>query len=243
MIYGNFNDFVSWLNDNQGVVSLAIFILTLLLGWVSGIFSALRKRPKFKIGTIDGPTFCCTYNTGNTFNGHDAHITAFAIYLKIANIGSASSSIEKIQIGYHWNIIPFSFNWLKYRFLGWFWLKEQVIALDDFQVKIGDKIKVYPFLTQLNKLSPAKVEKYIEVGKGISGVVYFEQQESWGAMSPVVHNKITKIKICIVDSFGKKHKKILKIPVVQLNEAFKYNPSFGMTYHILNDEKNISKTL
>ena len=55
--------------------------------------------------------------------------------------------------------------------MGWFWLKEQVIALDDFQVKIGDKIKVYPFLTQLNKLSPAKVEKYIEVGKGISGVV------------------------------------------------------------------------
>nr|WP_278357623.1 hypothetical protein [Acinetobacter lwoffii] len=177
MIYGNFNDFVSWLNDNQGVVSLAIFILTLLLGWVSGIFSALRKRPKFKIGTIDGPTFCCTYNTGNTFNGHDAHITAFAIYLKIANIGSASSSIEKIQIGYHWDIEPISLNWLKYR-LGWFWLKNEIVMLEDFRVEIGDHLKVYPFLTQKNYLSPIQVDKFLEVGKSNSGIVYFEQPES-----------------------------------------------------------------
>lgn len=232
-----------YLNANQGVLALLIFLFGMAVTVVSIVVKYFNNKPKFKITTIEGPTFTCTFETGNVFNGHQAHITAVALYLDIKNVGKLPCGIDKIFIGYKWNIIPFSFNWLKYRFLGWFWLKEQVIALDDFQVKIGDKIKVYPFLTQLNTLSPAKVEKYIEVGKGISGVVYFEQQESWGAMSPVVNNKITKIKICIVDSFGKKHKKILKIPVVQLNEAFKYNPSFGMTYHILNDEKNISKTL
>ena len=35
----------------------------------------------------------------------------------------------------------------------------------------------------------------------------------------------------------KKHKKVVVIPVVELDEAFKYNPSFGMTYQILNNEK------
>jgi hypothetical protein len=38
-----------WSNDNQGVVSIAIFAATLLFGWASGTFSALRRKPKFKI--------------------------------------------------------------------------------------------------------------------------------------------------------------------------------------------------
>ena len=234
MIYGNFNDFVSWLNDNQGVVSLAIFILTLLLGWVSGIFSALRKRPKFKIGTIDGPTFCCTYNTGNTFNGHDAHITAFAIYLKIANIGSASSSIEKIQIGYHWDIEPISLNWLKYR-LGWFWLKNEIVMLEDFRVEIGDHLKVYPFLTQKNYLSPIQVDKFLEVGKSNSGIVYFEQPESWGACFPLCIKGKVLVKIKVYDVFGKVHSKKINVALVNMEEAKKFNPYFGDTSKHLNN--------
>lgn len=234
MIYGNFNDFVSWLNDNQGVVSLAIFILTLLLGWVSGIFSALRKRPKFKIGTIDGPTFCCTYNTGNTFNGHDAHITAFAIYLKIANIGSASSSIEKIQIGYHWDIEPISLNWLKYR-LGWFWLKNEIVMLEDFRVEIGDHLKVYPFLTQKNYLSPIQVDKFLEVGKSNSGIVYFEQPESWGACFLLCIKGKVLVKIKVYDVFRKVHSKKINVALVNMEEAKKFNPYFGDTSKHLNN--------
>ena len=47
-----------WFNDNQGVVSLSIFVATLVLGWVSGVFSALRRKLKFRLSLIAGPTFC-----------------------------------------------------------------------------------------------------------------------------------------------------------------------------------------
>ncbi len=50
-------DVIKLLNDNQGIISIAIFIITLLLGWISGIFSALQKKPKFKIDLIDGIRF------------------------------------------------------------------------------------------------------------------------------------------------------------------------------------------
>ena len=103
-----------WLNDNQGVVGIAIFVATIGFGWLSGIFSALRRKPKFKVRLIEGPTFCCTYPTGNTHEGFDAHRTGIALYLTIANIGSASSSLENISVGYHWHLRPFTFLWLRF---------------------------------------------------------------------------------------------------------------------------------
>lgn len=114
----------SILNDNQGVVSVAIFLVTLFFGWFSGIFSALRKRPVFKIDVISGPSFCCTFNNGNEFKGYKTHITAFSLYLNIANIGSAPSSIQSIHLGYHQDIDQFRINWLKCKIF-WFWLKNK----------------------------------------------------------------------------------------------------------------------
>ncbi len=39
----------------------------------------------------------------------------------------------------------------------------------------------------------------------------------------------TKIRVAVVDSFGNKHGKTFLIPVVSLDEAKKFNPSFGET--------------
>lgn len=228
----------NYLNENQGVLALLIFLCGLVIPFFVWLVRFVKNNAKLKISTINGPTFSCTFETGREFNNHQAHITAIVLYLNIKNIGKIPCTIDQIYIGYKWNIIPFSFNWFRYRFIGWFWLKNQVIALEDFQYKIGDKIKVYPFLTQINNLSPAVVENYLEVGKAVNGVVYFEQGESWGAMSPVEKKQRTKIKICILDSFGRKHKKIVNIPVFGFEEALEYNPSFGMTYQTLN-RKNI----
>ncbi|CAG0989704.1 hypothetical protein ANAEL_02222 [Anaerolineales bacterium] len=123
-----------WTNDNQGVVSVAIFLVTVAFGWASGIFSALRRKPKFKLSLIEGPTFCCTYSLGKKHNGLEIHRTGIALYLMVANVGSAASSIENISVGYHWHLHPFSIQWLKYS-VGWFWLKNQSAALADFQAK------------------------------------------------------------------------------------------------------------
>jgi hypothetical protein len=229
----------AWTNENQGILSVALFIVTVIFGWFSGIFSALRRKPKFKIDTIPGPTFSCTYLTGNKHHEYDVHQTAIAIYLHISNVGAAPSSIHKIRIAYHWNLTPWSLLWLK-NSIGWFWIEHQAVALTDFQARIGDSIKVYPFLTQKNYLSPAKSETFLEIGQSTNGVVYFEQSESWGGCFPKSHKQQVQVKIEVSDVFGGRHKTTVKIPAVSLEEAIKYNPEFGNTLFNINSAESTS---
>lgn len=225
----------AWLNNNQGVVGVAIFVATGLFGWASGIFSALRKRPKFKISLIDGPTFCCTYPIGKMHGQYETHRTGIALYLSVSNIGSSSSSIASISVGYHWHLRRFSTQWLKYS-VGWFWLENQAVALEDFQVSIGASIKVYPFLTQRNYLSPTQADTFLDVGRSTNGVVYFEQSDSWGGCFPSIKNGHVRLKIRVHDVFGGIHTSTFNIPSVQLEHARKFCPAFGKTFSELHGE-------
>ena len=224
-----------WANDNQGVVSILIFLVTIGFGWASGIITGLRRRPVFEIDLIDGPTFCCTYPVGKVHGDHEVHRTGIALYILVSNIGSAASSIQNISIGYHWNLHRFSLQWFKFS-LGWFWLTEQTPALRDFQAKIGNDTKIYPFLTQINSLSPSKAESFLEVGKSLNGVVYFEQSDSWGGCFPADDDGHAQIKVRIRDVFGNQHKAKFKVPIVSLEYARRYNPAFGATLAELNSE-------
>lgn len=232
----NYISISKWLNDNQGVVGVAIFALTLALGWSSGIFSALRRKPKFKIQLINGPTFVCTFRTGKKYGELDVHRTGITLYLKIANVGAAASSIEQISVGYHWSVSHFSRAWFKYG-MGWFWLHDQTAAIRDFQVTIGEDVKVYPFLTQRSTLLPTQASTYLEPGQSENGVVYFEQANSWGGCFPAVNAEGTRIKICLRDVFGKRHFARFMVPNVTLEQAQKYNPSFGTTLAELYNER------
>jgi hypothetical protein len=218
-----------WANDNQGVLGILIFIATLFLGWASGIFSALRRKPRLEFKLIDGPTFCCTFPTGQKHLGFDAHQTGIALYLRIANIGSAPSSIENVSIGYHWNLRPWSLQWLRYS-IGYFWISHPAVALADFQASIGGNIKIFPFLLQKNYSSPTQTSTYLQPGQSTNGVVYFEQRESWGGFFPAPRAGKTRIKVSIQDVFGKRHTKTFRIPVIPIEEARKYNPAFGKTF-------------
>jgi hypothetical protein len=224
-----------WLNNNQGVLGVATFVVTLVLGWASGIFSALRQKPKFRIATIEGPTYCCTYPTGELHEGFAEHRTGIVLYLSIANVGSAASSIGNISVGYHWDLRPFSIQWVR-NSLGWFWLTEQAVALEDFQIRIGENIKVYPFLTQLNALSPARTNTYLDVGREVCGVVYFEQSASWGGFYPKLRDGRVKVRVRVGDVFGGRHTKTIVIPSLSYEEARKFNRAFGTTFASLADD-------
>lgn len=224
-----------WANENQGLVAVSIYIITLTLGWGSGIFTAIRRRPKFKLSIIDGPTFCCTFEVGKKYNDHDVHRTCIAIYLKISNVESASSSIEEIHIGYKWDIRPGSMDWFKYR-VGRFWLVHQTAALSDFRVSIGGNIKVFPFLTQRSIIFSSDGKLFLEIGKSENGIVYFEQPESWGGCFPYSLNGHTNIAIRVLDVFGKRHQITKSIPVVSIAQARVYNPDFGKTHAELHGE-------
>lgn len=231
-IYSEFfrftNSSTNWLNENQGLVSVGIFVVTLFLGWASGIFSALRRKPKFKIELIPGPTFVCIFATGNTFNGHDVHRVGIALYLSIANCGSAASSLHALHVGYRWNLKPFTKIWIKYTLFR-HWLKERTVSLSDFQVSIGNSTKVYPFLFQKNALSPIQQETYLQPGQSVVGVVYFEQPDSWGGCQPRVWKGQIHLSVRAVDVFGGRHTRSFRVPSANLEEARKYNPSFGRT--------------
>tara|TARA_B110000967_G_C18664741_1_gene450014 strand:+ start:229 stop:567 length:339 start_codon:yes stop_codon:yes gene_type:complete len=111
--------------------------------------------------------------------------------LSAANVGSAPSEIKYVKIAYHWNISPFSKEWLKYK-IGWFWLDFQTAAIEDSHCLIGDKIKVFPFLLQGNVLTGRSSDTYLKEGKVVNGVVYYEQTESWGGCYPNSFNGKTK---------------------------------------------------
>lgn len=195
---------LSWMNANQGVLSVGIFLSTLLLGWVSGIFSALRRKPKFKIALHEGPSFSCTYLTGAT-SGEDAiHRTAIALYLHITNVGSAPSSVQDVLVGYHWHLKPWSKLWLKYS-IGWCWIDHQVASLEDFHTAIGDQIKVFPFLSQKNAMTDIGGKSYLEPGMSTNGVVYYETGDDTGGNFPSPKDGSVKIKVSVTDAFGRAH--------------------------------------
>lgn len=220
---------VDWLNNNQGVLTLVLFVLTIVFGWVSGIFALLKRRPQLKIEAIEGPTFCCSFMLNQRHENQDLHRTCIVIYLKILNIGSAPTNIENISVGYHCHLKPISWQWFKYS-IGWLWLDNPTVALSDFFVNIGDKSKIFPFLMQRSHLLQSSAETYLEVGKSTSGIVYFEQPKSWGGFFPTVRSngKVT-IKVRVKDAFGSTHSQVLDIPSVSLEYAKKFNPEFGMT--------------
>jgi hypothetical protein len=225
-------DIVEWSNTNSGFLSLIIFVITILFGWLSGIFGSLRRRPKFKVEVIEGPSLCCTLNTGRKYNGHDTHRTVISLYLSITNIGTAASQIMDIHVGYH----NFSF---KYTFK-WFWLKQRTNSLVDFRINIGDHIKYYPFLTQVSSISGRPTDTFLEAGKSAVGMEYFEQSEAWGGYRPRISNNRVRLKIVTVDIYNRHHSVIAFVPNVDLEEARKFNPEFGNTFESLNKKDNES---
>ena len=230
------SEIVKWTNDNQGVVTVLVFLCTLAIGWASGIFQSLRRKPRFRIEVLPGPSLCSTFLTGEKFNGYDVHRTAIAVYLKVTNIGSAPSSIDNVSVGYHWHLNKLNWMWLKYRLM-WFWLDHPIVSMQDFQYDFGDNIKIYPFLLQGTVSIMKSPKAYLLVGQSENGVVYFEQPESWGGCFPSPERGETKIRVRIRDSFGKAHYKTTRVPVVPLEEAKKYCPAFGDTYMILKDKE------
>ena len=238
------NEIINWLNQNQGVVTVIVFITTLIIAWLSGFFKFLRNRPKLKIEYIDGPNFCCKIKTDKSEGNEDGYRTAISIYLKISNLGSAPTSISKIKIKYKCNVLKWEnlklwkkFSKYEYKidrfksFYSWELINHPTTSLEEFKYYLNDeKIKVYPFLIQHSYLIPFDIDLYLEQGKIETGVVYFESIEYWGGYEPKVINEKVQVKVLIFDTYNKKYKKILKIPFAEINEAKKYNASFGETF-------------
>ncbi|MCQ4285849.1 hypothetical protein NA647_00140 [Pseudomonas stutzeri] len=212
---------INWTNENSGFLALVLFLATLFLGWISGVFKALKRKPELKIEVLQGPTFCASFDTSRTWNGHKTHRTAISLYLSITNIGSAPTDIKFIYVGYRSknHSIPFR----------WFWLKEITVSKSDFVMKLGKDSKVFPFLMQRNQLTNNQIDTYLLEGKRCNGVVYFEQDESWGDYLPKTRNNRMTIKIKVFDVYGNHYSTKTVINKVTLDAAKEVSEKFGET--------------
>lgn len=211
---------VDWTNQNSGFLTLILFLVTLLFGWMSGIFKNLMRKPKLKIQLLSIPTFLCVFPTKDENRQEDTHRVAAVIYLSITNIGTSPTQIVSVRLGYH----NYTF---KYTFL-WFWLNT-TSSLGDFGHTIGEKLKVFPFLFQKNALYHQNVDTYLNIGQNTKGVMYFEQPESWGGFKPRVKNGWAKVKVQVIDGYGKRYSKLFKLEIVDITYAKKFNANFGQT--------------
>jgi hypothetical protein len=104
-------------------------------------------------------------------------------------------------------------------------------SLEEFNRQLReDKFKIYPFLIQNNLHLYNNPDTFLEKGKVTSGVVYFESEIYNGGYRPKTYNNHVDLKISVFDVFNKKYTKVFKVPFVELEEAKKYNDSFGETF-------------
>jgi hypothetical protein len=235
---------IKWLNENQGVISILLFIVSLMIAWVSGVFNFIRRRPRFIIDILPGPTMISELELEKSAEHVFNKRVAISLYLTIANIGSVSSSISDIEIQYRTNFLKFEnfriwkliskyenkIEHIKYLYI-WFPIIQSCISLENFRYELDDEIiKYYPFLMQNDPLINYSQDTFLEMGKKVNGVVYFESYPYNGGYSPKVIDSCVEIKVLITDAFNKKHTKIIKIPFVSIFEAKKYNNAFGETF-------------
>jgi hypothetical protein len=232
----NIEEIQNWLNDNTGVVSVFLFLGTILVGWLTGFFKALIRRPRFKIRVIPKMTLGCVFNTGRQYTPpmqgtYDLTKTAFVIYLEIINAGTTASNLGKIRIGYNRN------NGKRAIFQKRLWIYEYNI-LDTFSIPSGDgQSLLIPHLRQVTPELNKSYNGYIEVGNSLIGAAYFEQPVSWGNHTPRFdENGFTDIKIIVEDAFKNKYRKRAKVKMIPIQDALTYNPKFGMTEHFLERE-------
>ena len=222
----NIDIIIEWLNNNAGFISVLIFIVLILIGWSTGFFKLLKNKPKLRIEIIEHSFFGSIIDLKWTYKNFPVNKTAFAIYLRVTNVGRAASSIGKIKLGYFKS--DFSYRIFSKR--NWF---KEIISKEDFKIEFenSDKIKVYPFLKQHNQYFQNNNDTFLPVGKSMNGMVYFEQDEAYGSWMPRLNNdkETTNLKIIIKDSFNKNHSKKFDLKLVEPNYAFKFNPLFGQT--------------
>lgn len=52
--------------------------------------------------------------------------------------------------------------------------------------------------------------------------MYFEQPESWGGFKPRVKNGWAKVKVQVIDGYGKRYSKLFKLEIVDITYAKKF---------------------
>ena len=211
-----------WCNVNAGFTALLVFVAALVFGWFSGIFRALRQRPRLDVNLSEGPNLICGYQTGEIYEGKPVERTAASMRLDVTNRGSAGTTLCEIELAYRTQTNRPGKRWV--------WIPE-THALGDFtEIAPSGDVKVMPFLRQRSYRTGEQPNIFADVGRCLTGVVYFECQGVTGALALATGTGDVGVRVRVTDSFGAKHLASVELPRATLDDGRKYCELFGSTW-------------
>jgi hypothetical protein len=209
------SDIIQWTNNNSGWVSVLTFLAGILLSSFLWILKRPASKPVLKLEVLKGPTLCSSFDAGVTDDGEVLHRTAFLIY------GRVPVQVGDIHLGYRSSATP---DGESFR-----WLVNETVLLQDYKDPIGENFKVYPFLKQSNSSIDNSRKTYLLPGEYENGLVYFEQEESYGLDYPYMDadsHVLTRIRVHdTLGSFWETDASVVKVKIEAIREN---NPAFGL---------------
>ncbi|MCD4678884.1 MAG: hypothetical protein K8S00_00720 [Bacteroidales bacterium] len=220
---------INWTNENSGFLALTLFVLSIVYGWLSGLFKSLIRKPKLKVRFIDKMTFYSFFYTGEKWYNEEIneefelHNTGFVVYFSIANVGSKPTSIDKIWLGYKRNttgrqLFKKNIQWIPLLHPG-----------ENFKIEYtNDMIVIISNIVTRSSEYDYNYQRDLGIGSSVVGTAYFEQGSSWGNFNPKQgYGGIIDAIIKINDIYGKVYKFKTKLKQLPIEKARKYNQHFG----------------
>lgn len=176
------NDFFTLLNNNQWVVAVFIFTLTILIWWLSWLFSYIKHKPKIKIKKYsDIIPYFFVENwlklSKDEENWLKVERIVIFLWLSIYNIWFSNTTIQSYRLEYK------DINWKKHKLVPmslpvplshWMW---------EYQKVFPSLTANYPHLWYNNSWK-------IDVGSNILWFLYFNIEFYWDYKPLIINNKI-----------------------------------------------------
>lgn len=217
-------DPVKWLNDNQGLLAVILFIAGITITLCLFLKRKLSGSncPDLQVELIEYPKLCSSFTVDHDDSGIEIHRTAFLVYLNLTNIGPTPIQVSTVNLGYR---SAASLDPDEYR-----WLSRETVMLSDFvQDFESGEMKVFPFLKQQNTLIQRDPKTYLMQNEQSNGLVYFEQERSSGNDYPSMDEDCNVgVIVRVNDSLGNSWSVESLVPKVRIEAIREANPKFGL---------------
>lgn len=200
------SDFLNLLNNNTWVVAVTIFLLTILVWWISGLFSYIRNKPSLKIkrySEIIPHFFVSGWLSLNKEkeSWFEVERLVLFLWLSVSNIWFSDTTIESYRLEYE------DINWKKHKLV-------PMSLPEPLSHWIWEYQKVFPSLTTNYPHFWHNNSWKIDVGSNILWFLYFNIEYFWSYQPLIKNNKISA-KLFIEDVYWKTYQ--FKVDIVEKN--------------------------
>lgn len=209
------------LNNNQWVVTVLIFILTILISWLVWLFGYIRHKPKLKISPYSPiiPNFFVNdwLKTSKQKEGdRNVERIVFLLWLSISNLGFSSTTIASYRLEYR------DISWKKHKLI-------PMSLPEPLSHSLWNYVKVFPSITTNYPHLWISNSWKIDVGSSILWFLYFNIEYYWD-YKPKMINNIIYANLYIEDIYWKKFRFKIKF----INKDIEYLSKYANPEILLN---------